>query len=104
MGRMVLSPLHRVTEMEAGGPIQAEAVVAIRAEAAVAVQAEAAIQEEVATVIQGGAAATGIQRGAGGPEEPSRVPRLAPAEFRVNWAPLDPLRMSLTDNLIHQLP
>ena len=124
MGRMVLPPLHRATEMEAEAPIQAEAAVAIRAEAAiqaeaavavqaeaaiqaeavVAVQAEAAIQAEVAAVIQGGAEATAIQRGAGSPEEPSRVPRLAPAEFRVNWEPLDPLRMSLTDNLIQQLP
>jgi hypothetical protein len=81
MVRMVLSPLHRATEMKAGAPIQAE----------------------VAAVIQGGAAATAIQRGAGSPEEPSQVPRLAPAEFRVNWEPLDPLRMSLTDNLIQQL-
>ena len=59
MGRMVLSPLHRVTEMEGGAPIQAEAVVAIRA--------GAPIQAEVAAVIQGGAAATAIQRGAGSP-------------------------------------
>ena len=110
MGRMVLSPLHRATEMEAGASIQAEAVVAIRAEAAiqveaaVAVRAEAAVQPGVAAVIQGGAAATAIQRGLGSPEEPSRVPRLAPAELRVNREPLDPLRISLTDNLIQQLP
>ena len=99
MGREVLPPLHRTTEMGAGTPIQAEA--AIRVEVVVAVQAEAAIRAEVAAVIQGGAGATVIQRGAG---SPSRVPRLAPAEFRVNWEALDPLRMSLADNLIQQLP
>ena len=96
MVRMVLSPLHRATEMEPGA--------AILAETAVAIQAEAAVQAEVAAVTQGGAAAAAIQRAAGNPEEPSRGPRLAPAEFRVNREPLDPRRMSLTDNLIQQLP
>ena len=87
MDRMVLSPLHRATEMETGAPIQAEAatqaeatvpiqaetVVAVRAgapiqtEAVVAIRAGAPIQAEVAAVIQGGAAATAIQRGAGSP-------------------------------------
>ena len=59
-------------------------------EAGAPVQAEAAIRAEVAAVIQGGAGATAIQRGAGSPEEPARVPRLAPAEFRVNLELLDP--------------